>query len=322
MELLSTGKTDRLIKQYEPFSLITNDPLLMQDKGKQTRGKDVQDAWGTVIRWKEDEPAGMPYITEENKVCPDITQWRKYVEASPLDFPETAWENSQKAVQEIDRTQTLVTCLMTTGIFERMHFLMGFEDTLVNLLLEPEAMDELAEYIFQWKMEYAKQLIDHLNPDAILSHDDWGAKDRLFMSREIWLGLFKPRYEKLYSYIHSRGVQVIHHADSYLADIADDLLDCHIDVWQGVLPSNNVPELLKKFNGHILLMGGLDAGAIDIPDWTPEIVKNEVERCISQCQGLPGFIPCMTYGRPGSIFPGVYEEVNQVIDQINLSLQR
>src|SRR5699024_8391787 len=110
------------------------------------------------------------------------------------------------------------SCLMATGIFERMHFLMGFEDTLMNLLLEPEAMEELADYICDWKIEYAKQLIDHLHPDVILSHGDWGAKDRLFMSRETWVELFKPRYERLYSYIRSRGVQVIHHADSYLAN--------------------------------------------------------------------------------------------------------
>ena len=70
--------------------------------------------------------------------------------------------------------------------FERCHFLMGFEDTLMNFLMEPEAMHELLDYLLDWRMEYAKQLIDHLQPDAILSHDDWGAKDRLFMSAETW----------------------------------------------------------------------------------------------------------------------------------------
>ena len=32
---------------------------------------------------------------------------------------------------------------MGTGIFEQSHFLMGFEDALMNLLLEPESMQEL-----------------------------------------------------------------------------------------------------------------------------------------------------------------------------------
>lgn len=258
----------------------------------------------------------MPYITEENKVCPDVTEWKKYVKASNLQFPDEDWAEAVETANQIDRSQYMVSCLMATGIFERMHFLMGFEDTLMNLLLEPEAMEELADYICDWKIEYAKQLIDHLNPDVILSHDDWGAKDRLFMSRETWVEIFKPRYERLYSYIRSRGVQVIHHADSYLANIIEDMVDCHINVWQGVLPSNDVPALLKQLNGRMVLMGGLDAGAFDFEDWTPEMVEKEVRRGVAACDGLPGFIPCITYGLVESIFPGVYEEIDKVLDKI------
>jgi hypothetical protein len=36
---------------------------------------------------------------------------------------------------------------------------MGFEDTLVNFLLEPEAMHELAEAIGAYRMEYAKLIV-------------------------------------------------------------------------------------------------------------------------------------------------------------------
>ena len=37
--------------------------------------------------------------------------------------------------------------VMKTGLFEQSHFLMGFEDTLMNYLLEPEASEELLDYI-------------------------------------------------------------------------------------------------------------------------------------------------------------------------------
>ena len=317
MDLLNTGKSERLVKQYEPFAFVLNEPLLKQEYLCRVKGQDTPDAWGTIIRWPADEHAGMPYITEENKVCPDITEWKKYVKASNLEFPEEDWAEAVETANKIDRSQYMVSCLMATGIFERMHFLMGFEDTLMNLLLEPEAMEELADYVCDWKIEYAKQLIDHLHPDAILSHDDWGAKDRLFMSRDTWVEIFKPRYERLYSYIRSRGVQVIHHADSYLAKIIEDMVDCHINVWQGVLASNDVPALLKQLNGRMVLMGGLDAGAFDFEDWTPEMVEKEVRRAVNACDGLPGYIPCITYGLAESIFPGVYEEIDKVIDQIN-----
>lgn len=317
MDLLNTGKSERLVKQYEPFAFIMNDPLLGQEYGFRVKGKTLKDPWGTVISWPETEHAGMPYITEENKVCPDVTRWREYVKASNLEFPEEAWAPAIEAANQVDREEYLVTGVMVTGIFERMHFLMGFEDTLMNLLLEPEAMEELADYILEWKLEYAKQLIDHLHPDAMLSHDDWGAKDRLFMSRDVWVEIFKPRYEKLYGYIRSRGVQVIHHADSYMANIVEDMVDCHINVWQGVLPTNDVPALLRQLDGRMLLMGDLDAGAFDFEGWTQDDIEKEVRRAVGECQGLKGFIPCITYGLSESIFPGVYEGISQAIDKVN-----
>ena len=51
---------------------------------------------------------------------------------------------------------------MKTGLFEQSHFLMGFEDTLMNYLLEPEASEELLDYITEYKLKYARILIENL----------------------------------------------------------------------------------------------------------------------------------------------------------------
>ena len=37
---------------------------------------------------------------------------------------------------------------------------MGFEDTLMNFLLEPEAMEELLDYITDYKLTYAQILVE------------------------------------------------------------------------------------------------------------------------------------------------------------------
>ena len=51
---------------------------------------------------------------------------------------------------------------------------MGFEDALVAYLTEPEAMGELLDVLTDYKLEYLKLLIDHIRPDMIHIHDDWG----------------------------------------------------------------------------------------------------------------------------------------------------
>ena len=317
MALLNGEKPERLVNQYEPFAFVLNEPLLAQTMEGRIEGEDAKDARGVTMRWKKGDHAGMPYVTDNNKVCPDVCDWRNTVKAPSLDFPEETWQDAIRVAAAVDRNEYLVTGLMATGLFERCHFLMGFEDTLMNFLMEPEAMHELLDYLLDWRMEYAKQLIDHLQPDAILSHDDWGAKDRLFMSAETWREFFKPRYEKLYSYIRNRGVQVIHHADSYCANIIEDMVDIHIQVWQGVLPDNDIPKLQRQLNGRMVLMGGINGGVFDFPEWKEEEVRREVRRACNASKGLGGFIPCITYGLPETIYPGVFEIIEDEINIIN-----
>ena len=308
--LLRSGRAPELVNQYEPFAFV-NYPLRQRDQCPP--GGEIRDSWGVTIRWPEGDPGDTPISTPRTKVCQDVTQWRRFVRAPLLDLPDSMWEQAVREARSVDRSRYFVTCAVSCGLFERLHYLMGFEDTLVNFLLEPEAMHELLDFLTAWRIEYLRQVIQKLNPDFILFHDDWGAKDRLFMSPEVWREFFKARYQRIYGFAHEHGVRVIHHADSFLMPIAGDLADLGIDVWQGVLPENDIPTLQKILAGKVLLMGGIDVSAVDTECWTRERIKKEVERV---CENyVPGgwYIPCMTYGSVGSVFPGVYEAISEEI---------
>ncbi len=311
MELLNGGTPERLVNQYEAFEFVLPDPIMMVLGGRRP-GADVADAWGTIIRWKAGEHAGMPYITDDNKVCPDITEWRKTVKAPELS-KVTDWDMAKGIASKINRKEKFVTTFMATGLFEQLHYLMGFEDTLCNFLLEPESMHELLDYILEYKLQYAKMLIENLNPDVMFLHDDWGEKTKLFMSADTWREFFKPRFEKLHRYIKDQGVMVVHHADSHCESIVEDMADVYISVWQGVLPQNNIPAIQKKLGGRMLLMGGIDAGVIDFKNWNEDIVRAEVRRACDEYVPGGSFIPCITYGLPESIHPGVYEIISDEI---------
>lgn len=205
-----------------------------------------------TIRWKQGDHAGMPYITEETKVIKDITKWKDDFIKQDLKYPDADWKVAQEACAKIDRKEKLATGLMVTGLFEASHFLMGFEDTLMNFLMEEESMHELLDALLEWKMDYAKELMDHLDLDAILFHDDLGAKDRLFFSEEVFTEFFKPRYEKLFGYITSRGVQVVLHADSYCEPLVEHFVDMHITTWQGALVTNDFKAMQERVEGRLM----------------------------------------------------------------------
>ena len=184
---------------------------------------------------------------------------------------------------------------------------------LMNFLLEPEAMHELIDVICEYRLTYMKLICEHLHPDCIVSHDDWGSKTSLFMNPDTWREFFKEPYRKLYDYLHSQNVIVMHHGDSYMEPIVEDMAEIGVDIWQGVLPTNNIKAISEKVGDRMLLMGGIDS-VIDRDDATEEEIRKETRRACEEYGDLKGFWPGMTYGGPGTIYPEV-EKI--VIDEIN-----
>lgn len=310
--LKKDGKPERLLKQYEPFEQMMTDPINQFCRGNRKKGVTSYDKWGTCILYPEDAPGPMPHVTEENKVCPDVTEWRKYVKVPDLKANcSQGWEGVRKLQDEIRARGNLAMAFMGTGIFEQCHYLMGFEDALMNLLAEPEAMHELVDVIAGYRFTYAKLLVDNLHPDVILSHDDWGSKTSLFMSPDTWREYFKEHYRKIYGYMKEHGVIVMHHADSFLEPIVEDMAEIGVDIWQGVLPSNDIRKMQKLLDGRMVLMGGIDAAIVDRVDATEEEIRREVRRACREYAPGGHFIPSLTYG--GKDF-AIYPNVDKIID--------
>lgn len=307
------GRPERLCIQYCPTRLITSDPIYAGDFGPRRRGTDCEDWFGVSIRWPQDQCGAMP----GPPVCPDVTRWRDYIH-----FPDPAavtqgWEAALAEIAAVDRTEEVALCFMGTGIFERLHFLLGFEGALTALLEEPEATLELVEAIGAYRLQYARQLTEILHPDAILSHDDWGAKQSLFFSPAIFRTFFKPQYAKIYGYLKERGVIILHHADSYLEPLVDDMLDLGIDIWQGALPENDLCAIQRRVGGRMTLMGGIDAAAVDRADATEAEIRAAVRSACERYAPGGHFIPCLTYGRAGSVFPHVAPLIDGEIRRFN-----
>lgn len=320
LELLKEdGRPERQLKQYEALEMALGDPIGRYLHQGRRPGATIVDRWGTVIEWPADAPGSMPHVTEENKVIKDITHWRDYVNAPDIVAncsDDAAWEEFRTAVRARAGEERLVTAFMGTGIFEQCHFLMPFQEVLTNLYDHPQEMHELIDYITEYRLAYVKLLIEKLQPDVVFTHDDWGAKDALFMKPDMWREFFKEPYRKFYGYIRSQGCIAIHHADSYLAPIVEDMAEIGIQVWQGTLPENNIPALQERLKGKLVLMGGVGA-AIDREDATEEEVKKYVHDALhTYCPG-GHFIPSITYGIAGAVYKQIDPWIDATIDEYN-----
>lgn len=314
LALLHGEKQDAFVNEWEPYGNVF-DPLMGATLTAKL-GETVKDPWGVTVYWGEDEPGVMPIINEDTKVLKDITEWRKYVHAPKLAEMDLDWSAAKEQAAQIRDQGQLTMSLMATGLFEQSHYLMGFEDTLVNLLMEPDDMHEFLDYLLEYKMTYARILVENLHPDILLHHDDWGSKTSLFMSPDTWREFFKDRYKKFFDYFHENGIIVMHHSDSYCEPIVQDMIDIGIDIWQGVLPTNDIPKLQREFGNKIIFMGGIDSG-IDVKEYDEAQIREEVRRACREYAPGGSFIPSITYGAAGSIFPGVDDIVKNEINKQN-----
>ncbi len=310
------GHPERLPVCFTPFRPIGGDPVFQFVRGNRVRGTNSYDRWGTYISFPEDQPAAIPIVTPENQVIRNIEEWRQYVTVPDLRANcSQGWEialENKKAIPDGFLSMTV----MGTGIFEQLHMLMTFEDTLMNLLLYPEEMHEIIEAVTEFRLEYMKLIVENLHPDIICSHDDWGSEHAMFMHPDTWRAFFKEPFRKLYAYLHSQGVLVMHHADSFCEPIAEDMAEIGIDIWQGVLPTNDIVGLSRRLDGRMALMGGVSS-VIDREDSTEEEIRREMRRVLDSYGGLDNFIPSYTYGGPGTIFPHVLPVIHEEIEKYN-----
>ena len=313
-EAIRGGKPERFVNQYEAIMLLFH-PYMMH-AGSVSKGQEnVVNAWGVTNSWPESVPGGFPVHTQDKIVIQDIEHWRDYVHKPPLKFDNEEWAAFKAQYDAIDGEQAYKAPFIAPGLFEHTHHLSEISNALTYYITNPDEMHDLIKYITEWELELAEGICAHLKPDAIFHHDDWGSEKSTFLSPDMFAEFFVEPYKQIYGYYHDHGVElVIHHADSYAATLVPYMIEMGIDIWQGCMESNNVPELVKKYGGQITFMGDIDNKSVDFPGWTQEDARTAAWRACER-NGPLYFIPCITQGGPGSVFPGTYMALTEEIDK-------
>jgi len=320
LETIRGGKPDRFVNQYEAFQMLPH-PFIMFGNGPRTMPGQMnqKNAWGIVSSWPEHTPAPFPEHSPDKLVVKDIECWQDYVHAPSLKFTDEQWGIAKELYDAVDNTKVFRTAMIYPGLFEQSHYLCSMSEALVNFIAYPDEMHDLIRYLTDFELEQAEGICSHLHPEAIHHHDDWGSEISTFLSPEMFADFFLEPYKEIYKYYHDHGVQIItHHSDSYAATLVPYMIEMGIDIWQGVMRSNDLGALLKKYGGQISFMGGIDNKQVDFAGWTAGDCRKAAESACDEFGGeMHYFIPCITQGLPGSIYPDVYEALSDELDKIN-----
>lgn len=317
LETVRGGQPDRYSNQFEALALQWCSPQDIRHPDAEYGKGLARNCWGVYFNWPKGTPGAFPVQDAEHILIKDIEHWKDYVQMPETIFPEEEWVWIVEEAGKVDRTQQFVTAVQWPGIFENCHHMMDIEECMVNFYEEPEIMHEIIEMITEYEIRMAKEIIEHIHPDALYRHDDWGSQKSTFMSNQMFREFLLEPTKKIYSFWKENGVEVIiHHSDAYGESMIPEMIECGIDVWQGALSTNDLNKIAKEYKGKLTVMGGINNGIVDREDWTKEKVIKEVNRVLDWTAS-PYIIPNTTFGGDISTYDGVYQTVTDAIDEYN-----
>ena len=155
--------------------------------------------------------------------------------------------------------------------------LRGFENSMMDFLIEPERFARLMDTILDFEcqqMELAARRGFH----GVHFADDWGTQTGLMISPGLWRKLFKPRYQAQFARAHELGLHVWFHCCGNFAEIVDDFQEIGVDVLNISQPNvMEIPPIGERLRGKQCFLMPISYQTVSISG-TVEDIYQEARR--------------------------------------------
>jgi uroporphyrinogen decarboxylase len=178
-------------------------------------------------------------------------------------------------------------------LFERMHALHGFQNTLEDLYLEREKVEMLADRIVDFDLRMIENIGSRF-PGQIHGFsytDDWGTQQDTFISPRLWREFFQPRYTRIAAACHAQGWHVWMHSCGKINKFIPGIIEAGINVLNLEQPrALGIEEIGAQFAGKVCFSSGCDIQQT-LPFKDEDAIRAEA-RLLQDCWGTPagGFI--------------------------------
>lgn len=189
---------------------------------------DGYDWWG--VDWIMVESAGGMITRPGTRTISDFANWKEEVEWPDLSLVDFEADGKKlQAVQDPDRAH-VYECV--EGIFERLHEMIPFDESLLAFYEEPELLAEFFDKMADYKIESTAQIFKHYGRvDGVLYHDDWGTQRAGFFSNEMFDEQLLPYEKKFLDFVKSQGKFIELHSCGKNIQYIPEMLEMGIDMW-------------------------------------------------------------------------------------------
>jgi hypothetical protein len=263
------------------------------------------DDWG--CKWQKTDLKNMGQV-----VGHPLEDWRALA-AYKLPNPCNPYyfERIEDGIRDAGDKYVVITSHFT--LFERLHMLHGFAQTLEDFYLEPEKTHQLLDRILEYKIahldEAARRFGDRVN--GVFLTDDWGTQQNTFVSQEVFREFFLERYRKLFDSIHGHGWHAMLHSCGRVNRFVPLFIEAGADVLNMQQPqAYGLVEFGKTFAGKVCFLTTVDIQAT-LPKQDPEAVRAEARQLVEHWSTPEGGFIVFNYGDSEAI--GVGDAIAEVM---------
>jgi uroporphyrinogen decarboxylase len=182
------------------------------------------------------------------------------------------------------------------GVYEQSYWLRGLEPLYRDMAGNRRYVEVLAQRVLEWLLDFWDLVLGEVGPyvQVVELSDDLGGQHGPLFSPQLHREVYKPRHKLLAELIHSKTeAKIFLHCCGSIRWALPDLIEVGIDIINPVQVSakDMGTESLKREFGSDLVFwgGGADATQV-LPFGTPEEVRHEVRRRISDLGPGGGYV--------------------------------
>lgn len=196
------------------------------------------------------------------------------------------------------------------ALFERAWSLVGMENLMLNMLLQPEFIHELLDRINEYNIKVIENAAS-LGVDCVHLGDDWGSQKGLLISHDMWSEFIMPRLIRTCLAARNKGLLVSLHCCGKVDELFPDMIECGVDVFDPFQPEvMDIYQLREKYRGQLAFWGGLSVQKT-LPYGTPEEVTRESRKLLTEMAPGGGYIFSPSHSLTSDIPP---ENVRAFLD--------
>ena len=255
----------------------------------------VRDDWGCL--WHNIQAGMLGQV-----IGHPLADWRAFDHFRPPDPREQMDWRKLKEKVEGDRRRGLLTRgtyeMTQGGFFDRLQFLRGLENLLVDLVTGPTQLGPLIEMVLEYNMAYIRLWLE-IGVDQVCFHGDLGTQKGLLISPATFRRHLKPAYKEMFSACRRAGAHVWYSSDGCLLEIVDDLIECGVTLHDPQVRANTLEGIARAYKGRLCALVDIDEQML--PFCSPQDIHDQIGEVVRMLGAPEGGL--MIYAEPSYDVP-------------------